>query len=68
MKQYVEKMVREKEDLEGKIKRAKSALVNRPFDMTEIGFSLLEKQVVAMEGYLAALKERLEYESGGMVG
>ena len=30
MKQYVERMVREKEDLAGKIKKAKAALEKRP--------------------------------------
>lgn len=49
MKQYVERMVREKEDLEGKIKKAKAALEKPPFDMTDIGFELLTKQVEAMD-------------------
>lgn len=64
MKQYVERMVKEKEDLAGKIKKAKAALEKRPYDMTDTGFELLKAQVKAMEAYQTALKERLEYESG----
>ena len=67
MKQYVERMIREEKDLTEKIKKAKNALKNKPFDMTETGAELLKKQVSAMELYLAALKERLVYESGGEV-
>ena len=67
MKQYVERMVREKEELEGKIKKEKKALESNPFDMTETGRFLLEKQVKAMESYLEALTERLVYESGGEI-
>ena len=65
MKQYVERMVRERGDLEGKIKRAKAALEKRPFDMTETGAELLQEQVKAMCKYLDILKQRIEYESGG---
>jgi hypothetical protein len=67
MKQYVERMVREKEDLAGKIKKAKAALEKRPFDMTDIGYELLKKQVEAMETYLNVLNQRIEYESGGKI-
>ena len=59
MKQYVERMVREKEDLAGKIKKAKAALEKRPFDMTDTGFDLLKKQVEANESNEAILA-RLE--------
>ena len=67
MKQYVERMVKEKEDLAGKIKKAKAALEKRPYDMTAIGFELLKAQVKAMETYQKVLNERLEYESGGQI-
>ena len=59
MKQYVARMVREKEDLAGKIKKAKAALEKRPFDMTDTGFDLLKKQVEANESNEAILA-RLE--------
>ena len=67
MKQYVERMVRERGDLEGKIKRAKAALEKRPFDMTETGTELLQEQVKAMEQYLFVLNQRVTYESGGEI-
>lgn len=67
MKQYVERMVRKKDDLAGKIKKAKAALEKRPFDMTDTGFELLKKQVEAMETYLGVLNQRIEYESGGEI-
>ena len=67
MKQYVERMIREKDDLKGKLKKAKAALEKRPFDMTDIGFELLAKQVEAMESYLNVLNQRIEYESGGKI-
>lgn len=67
MKQYVERMVREKEDLAGKIKKAKAALEKHLFDMTDTGFELLKKQVEAMETYLDVLNQRIEYESGGEI-
>ncbi len=62
MKQYVEKMLREKEDLEGKIKRAKKAIESDPFDMDKTQKLLLAAQVKHMESYLDVLKERIEYE------
>ena len=67
MKQYVERMVREKEDFAGQMKKAKAALEKRPFDMTDTGFELLKKQVEAMETYLDVLNQRIEYESGGEI-
>ena len=45
MKLYVERMIKERDDLKGKIKKAKAALENNPFDMTETGKELLTKQV-----------------------
>lgn len=67
MKQYVERMVREKDDLKGRIKKAKAALEKRPFDMTDIGFELLTKQVEVMESYLDVLNRRIEYGLGGKI-
>lgn len=67
MKLYVERMIKERDDLKGRIKKAKNALENNPFDMTDIGFELLKKQVEAMETYLDVLNQRIEYESGGEI-
>lgn len=62
MKQYVEKMVREKQDLEGKIARAEKVIATNPFDLNEMGRHLLEKQVQAMKVYCDILAQRIEYE------
>ena len=67
MKLYVERMIKERDDLKGKIKKAKAALENNPFDMKETGKELLTKQVKSMESYLAILNQRIEYESGGEI-
>ena len=61
MQQYLERMIREKQDLEGKIKRAKNAIDNPPFGMDKNQHALLVKQVKAMEVYLDCLTERIEY-------
>jgi hypothetical protein len=62
MQQYVERMVQEKADLEGKIKRAKKAVENPPYGADKHGMILLAEQVKAMETYLACLDERIDYE------
>lgn len=62
MRQYVEKMIREKEDLEGKINRARKAIADKPYGMDKHQTLLLAEQVKAMEVYFAVLKERIEYE------
>ena len=67
MKLYVERMIKERDDLKGRIKKAKAALENNPFDTTETGKELLTEQVKSMESYLAILNQRIEYESGGEI-
>ena len=64
MKQYVEKMVNEKKDLEGKIARNEKLLATDPFDLDDTGKHLLEKQVGAMKVYLDILEQRILYEGG----
>ena len=61
MKQFVERMIREKKDLNGKIKKAKIAIENRPFDMDDKGFALLVKQVEVMESYEKILEKRIKH-------
>ena len=61
MQQYLERMIKEKEDLEGKIKRAKKAIENPPYGMDKTQSALLVKQLKEMEEYLACLTERIEY-------
>lgn len=63
MQQYLERMIREKQDLECKIKRAKKAIENPPYGMDKTQTTLLVKQVKAMEEYLACLTERIEYDT-----
>jgi len=64
MKQYIEKMVNEKKDLEGKIVKAEKVLASNPFDLDETGKHLLEKQVGAMKVYCDILEQRIRYEGG----
>ena len=64
MKQYIEKMVNEKKDLEGRIARAEKVLENTPFDLDDTGRHLLEKQVGAMKVYRDILEQRIKYEGG----
>lgn len=61
MKQFVERMIREKKDLNSKIKKAKIAFENRPFDMDDKGFALLAKQVEIMESYVKILEKRIKH-------
>ena len=63
MKQYVERMHKEKEELERKIKKAKAVIEIVPFGMDKKQILLLAEQVKAMEQYLSVLNERIEYEN-----
>ena len=67
MKLYAERMIKERDDLKGRIKKANASLENNPFDMTETGKELLTEQVKSMESYLAILNQRIEYESSGEI-
>ena len=62
MQNYVTRMMQEKEDLQGKIKRAKKVIENIPFGMDKTQIMLLGKQIKIMEEYLDCLSERLVYE------
>lgn len=64
MKQYIEKMVNEKKDLEGKIEKDEKLLATDPYDLDETGKHLLEKQVGAMKVYRDILEQRIKYEGG----
>lgn len=63
MQEFLKKMHTEKDDLEGKIKRAKKAIENPPFGSDIEGLRLLAEQVKAMESYLYWLNERMTHES-----
>lgn len=62
MKLYVERMKTERENLEGKIKRAKKIVEDVPYGMDKTQVLLLVEQIKAMEVYLNCLDERMKYE------
>lgn len=64
MKEFVKRMLIERDDLRGKIKRAKKAIENPPFTSDAEGLEMLKKQVEGMETYLMWLEKRIEKEGG----
>lgn len=63
MQEFLKRMYIEKDDLEGKIKKAKKAIENPPFGSDTEGLRMLAEQVKAMESYLYWLNERITHES-----
>lgn len=64
MPKYIERMITEKNDLSGKIKRAENAVLNPPYGSDKHGLSLLAEQIKSMKEYERILSERIEYELG----
>jgi len=64
MPEYLKRMLQEREDLEGKIKRAKKAVENQPFGTDQEDMNLLEAQVGYMEQYLDVLNRRITKAGG----
>jgi hypothetical protein len=62
MKLYVERMKAERENLAGKIKRAKKIVEDVPYGMDKTQILLLVEQIKAMEVYLNCIDERMKYE------
>ena len=62
MQEYVKRMLVEKDNLVGKIKKAKKAIENPPFGSDEEGINLLTAQVGFMEQYLDVLEKRIKHE------
>ena len=62
MQEYVKKMLVEKKDLEGKIKRAKKAVIQPPYGMGKKQIVMLAEQIKPMEEYLECLNSRIDYE------
>lgn len=60
MKDFVKRMIREKEDLENKIAKADGALQRPPYGMDKENKRLLGEQVSHMKAYLAFLIKRIE--------
>ena len=67
MPEYVKKMLQEKEDLEGKIKRAKKAVENPPYGMDLEDKNFLETQIGYMEQYLDVLNRRIQKAGGNKI-
>ena len=64
MPDYIKRMLQEKEDLEGKIKRAKKAVENPPYGMDLEDKNYLETQIGYMEQYLDVLNRRIQKAGG----
>ena len=62
MREFQKRMIAEKEDLVGKIKKAKLAVQNPPYGSDSEGARMLAEQVKAMETYLYWLNERIKHE------
>lgn len=63
MEQFIVRMVREKEDLEGKLKRANNALLkSEEIRLDKVQVALLEEQTEYMKKYLDVLNNRIAYE------
>lgn len=63
MMQYIKRMETEKTDLEGKLRRAKNALLKADeirLDKTQT--ALLERQIEFMDKYLETLNLRIEHD------
>lgn len=63
MQKYIQRMLTEKTDLQGKIKKAKEAIDGNPFGMDNKQKELLVEQVKYMESYLSCLEKRIDYDS-----
>lgn len=62
MQQYLEKMIREKEELAGRIRRAEKAVSCAPFGMDKTQTLLLAEQIKAMRSYFDTLSQRIDYD------
>ena len=61
MELFIKKMITEKDDLIGKIKKAENAITNNPFNMDKEERDLLKEQIPYMKSYLAILQSRIDY-------
>lgn len=60
MELHVKRMLVEKEDLDGKIKRVKALILTNPYGLSTNEKSLLQEQVGYMEQYREVLDKRIE--------
>ena len=59
MQKYVERMIVEKKELDGRISKAKKAVENPPYGADSESINLLKEQIVFMESYSAVLEKRI---------
>ena len=64
MKEYLNRMKAENEELGNRINKAIKLLQNPPYDIDDFGLHLLSKQIDAMKVYKEILEERIKYEGG----
>ena len=64
MSEFIKRMLTERDDLKGKISRAKKAVKNPPFGADAKSMELLEGQIKPMEEYLNFLEQRIVYAGG----
>lgn len=64
MKEYLNRMKVENEELGNRINKAIKLLQNPPYDIDDFGLHLLSKQIDAMKVYKEVLEERIKYEGG----
>ena len=64
MQEFIKRMLTERDDLKGKISRAKKAVENPPFGADAKSIDLLKAQIKPMEEYLSILEQRIEYAGG----
>jgi hypothetical protein len=59
MQKYVERMIIEKKELDGRISKAKKAVENPPYGADSESINLLKEQIVFMESYSVVLEKRI---------
>ena len=64
MQEFVKKMIIERNDLKGKIKKCEKAIETPPFGADKESLDMLSKQVTAMKDYLYWLEHRICKEGG----
>ena len=62
MQKFVEKMIIERNDLKGKIRKNEKVIDNPPYGSDKEGLQMLSKQLEAMKEYLHWLDLRIEKE------
>lgn len=62
MQKFVEKMIIERNDLKGKIRKNEKVINNPPYGSDKEGLQMLSKQLEAMKEYLHWLDLRIEKE------